>query len=120
MPFDCRETRLLSFYEVRAGDHIKQPDENRTRHTIIKEIHNMTDNGSSAILTLMELMTHPFDSKPKIREYTVVKNLYHDEIYRMCYHYKTHSPEEIIRRANLLMTKDSSCNCNSIYLIMSD
>ena len=120
MPFDCREVPLLSFYEVCTGDHIIQADKNRRRHAISKQVHEVTDNGSSALVTLMVFMTYPFDSRPKIREYTVIKNLYHDEINRMCYRYKTHSPEEILRRANLLMTKDSSCNCNSIYLIMSD
>ena len=120
--FCCTERRLQSFYEVSKGDHIKQPGENLSHnrgkklirfyhhHAIIKEVHDVIDNGSSAILTLIEFMTSPFDSTPKVREQTVVKNLYYDEIYLVEYRHKTHSSDEIIQRGQKLMTKDLSYN----------
>ena len=120
--FCCTEKRLQSFYEVQKGDHIKQPGENLSHnigkklirfydhHAIIKEVHDVTDDGSTAILTLIEFMTSPFDPTPKIREQTVMKNLYNDEISLIKYRHKTHTPDEIIARGQRLMTKDLSYN----------
>ena len=120
--FCCTERRLHSFYEVSKGDHIKQPGENLSHnrgkklirfyhhHAIIKEVHEVIDGGSSAILTLIEFMASPFDSTPKVREQMVVKSLYYDEIYLVKYRHKTHSLDEIIQRGQKLMTKDLSYN----------
>ena len=120
--FCCKENRLQSFYEVSRGDHIKQPGENLSHnrekklirfydhHAIIKEVHEVINDGSSAILTLIEFMTSPFDPTPKVREQTVLKNLYYDEISLIKYRHKTHPPDEIIKRGQQLMTKDMSYN----------
>ena len=129
--FCCTEIRVQSFYELAKGDHIKQPGENLSfnigkklkrlydHHAIIKEIHTVLGNGSSATLTLIEFMTSPFDSTPKIREQTVMKNLHQDEIVLIKYRHKTHPPDEIIQRGLRLMKKDLTynlllCNCEHI------
>ena len=120
--FCCTEKRLQTFHDVKEGDHIKQQGEHGSfnfskklakfysHHAIIKEVHGITDNGYSAIITLIEFTTSSFNPTVKIQERTVVKNLYYDEIYLFKYRHKTHPPSEVIRRGQKLMKEDLHYN----------
>ena len=114
----CTEIRIRSFYELRKGNHIKQPGENLSfnigtklkklydHRSIIKEIHGIL--GSKAILTLIEFNTSPFNGIPKVQEQTVMKDLHHDEIILIKYRHNTDQPDEIIRRGESLIRRDVS------------
>ena len=120
--FCCAEKRLQTFHDVKEGDHIKQQGEQGSfnlskklvkfysHHAIIKEVHDVTENGCSAIITLIEFMSSSFDPTVKIQERTVLKNLCYDEIYLIKYQHKTHPPAEIIRRGLKLMNEDLRYN----------
>ncbi|MEW8546914.1 MAG: hypothetical protein AB2693_25650, partial [Candidatus Thiodiazotropha sp.] len=108
------ETRLRSFLEVRKGDHIKIAGEIGlfnfgkkqinfySHHAIIKDVQPLNKDGSSAILTLLQFMSTPFDSGIKIQDTVEVTHLYNDEIYIIKHRHQTYSPEEIIRRGEKL------------------
>ena len=125
------ETRLRSFSEVQKGDHIKIAGELGLfnfgkkqinfycHHAIIKEVQPLDEDGSSAILTLLQFMSTPFDSGIKIRETVEVKHLYNDEIYVIKHRHQTYSPEEIIRRGEKLTQENIKyhglyCNCEHL------
>lgn len=120
--FCCTEKRLQTFDEIREGDHIKQQGERFAgnfgkklvrfyyHHAIVKEIHQVNENGTSAIVTLIEFTSSTFDPTAKIREHTVVKNLHYDDIYLIKYRHRTHSPQDIISRGQKLMKEDLSYN----------
>ena len=128
----CSEIkRVRSFSDVRRGDHIKLAGETGlfnfgkkqikfySHHAIIKEVQPLNEDGSAAILTLIQFMSTPFDSSNKIRETVEVKHLYNDEIYVIKYRHQTHSPDEIIRRGEKLTRENIKysgllCNCEHL------
>ena len=135
LPVRCmycsKEDRLWSFNQVEKGAHIKLAGETGmfnfgrkqvkfySHHAIIKELRPLNEDGSAAIVTLIQFMSTPFDSSLKIRETVEVKDLNYDEIYVIRYTHKTHSAEEIIRRGERLTNETIQysglfCNCEHL------
>ena len=135
LPLRCMycstETRLRSFFELDKGAHIKLAGETGLfnfgkkqinfycHHAIIKDVEPLNEDGSAAILTLIQFMSTPFDSSLKIRETVEVKHLYNDEIYVIKYRHQTYSPEKIIQRGEQLTRENVKysglyCNCEHL------
>ena len=122
---------LRSFCELQKGDHIilagekglfnfgKEQIKFYSHHAIVKDVQPLNDDGSGAILTLIQFMSTPFDSSNKIRETVEVKHMQYDEIYVIKYRHKTHAPEEIIKRGEKLTRENIKysglfCNCEHL------
>ncbi|VDI59166.1 Hypothetical predicted protein [Mytilus galloprovincialis] len=112
----AKEQRILSFHELKPGDHISLAGEKLKfnlfkkqhafykHHALIKSVHPLNRDGSSAILRMIHFIWTPFSKSIKIRVTREIKNLYNDEIYKHIYRYPTHCPETIIKRAEKLLS----------------
>ena len=128
----CSETKQLrTFFDLKKGDHIivagekglfnfgKKQIKFYSHHAIVKDVEPLNDDGSGAILTLIQFMSTPFDSSIKIRKTVEVKHMQYDEIYVIKYRHKTHEPEEIIKRGEKLSRENIKysglyCNCEHL------
>ena len=123
--------RLASFFDLKKGDHIiiagekglfnfgKNQIKFYSHHAIVKGVQPLNEDGSGAILTLIQFMSTPFDSSNKIRETVEIKHTQYDEIYVIKYRHKTHDAEEIIRRGEKLTRENIKysglfCNCEHL------
>lgn len=118
------EHRILSFNELKRGDHICLAGEKLKfnlsnkqyalykHHALIKSVCpiDMDGSGLSAMITMIHFIWTPFSKTIKIRETREIKNLYNDEIYKYIYRYPTHSPEMILSKAEKLLAESEEIN----------
>lgn len=107
--------RLQTFHDLKEGDHISLAGDNfkcniskkqfalYKHHAIVKSVTPFKNDGSEALLTLIQFISTPFSKSVNIQETEEIKMLYYDEIYRCRYRHPTHPPKTIIKRAEQLV-----------------
>ncbi|KAK3599163.1 hypothetical protein CHS0354_041002 [Potamilus streckersoni] len=115
----CSEKiRLVSFKQLKPGDHICQSGRPfmrhlgrnlkclYTHHSIVKGVICVNGTDYIADLTLIQYYTTPYDVKLKIRETSETGDLRLDEMYIVRYSHSRFQPNQVLDRAQKALEHD--------------
>ncbi|KAK3597188.1 hypothetical protein CHS0354_003686 [Potamilus streckersoni] len=110
--------RLLSFKDLRPGDHICLGGQSYLRyvdreqkylykhHAIVKEVLNVKGTKYRALISCIHFASTPFDANLRIRETRELRDLKVDELYLVRYRSPKFQPQVVLDRAQKGMDHD--------------
>ncbi|KAK3599167.1 hypothetical protein CHS0354_041007 [Potamilus streckersoni] len=115
----CSEkVRLVSFKQLKPGDHICQGGRSfirhlgrnekylYTHHSIVKDVICVNGTDHSALITLIHYNTAPYDRDLKVQETSETRDLRLNELYIVRYRYPGFQPNQVLDRAQKALEND--------------